>query len=453
MRAAGLGDAALRAFEHARTLHLSGASAVIAESELAPVLSLPESESLSTDGAAADLIAATVVIKLNGGLGTGMGLEKAKSLLPVKDGHSFLDLIARQILHQRTAAPGLRFLVMNSFSTSDDTLEALASHPGLGNPADLEMMQNRVPKLRADNGEPVEWPENPAMEWCPPGHGDLYAALAGSGWLDRLLAEGVRFAFISNSDNLGATLDRSLLAWFAQSGAPFLMEVTRRTEADKKGGHLAIRKSDGRLVLRESAQCPKEDEANFQDISRHRYFNTNNLWLRLDRLKEALDAAGGLLPLPIMRNFKTVDPRDASSPKVVQLETAMGAAIECFEGAAAIAVPRTRFAPVKTTSDLLVLRSDACVLTPDWRIELHADRAGVPPVVDLDSAHYKMVDGLEAGFGTGAPSLRACRKLTIVGPVAMPPEAEIRGEVKICNPSDERTGLAARLYEDETVKA
>jgi UDP-N-acetylglucosamine pyrophosphorylase len=229
------------------------------------------------------------------------------------------------------------------------------------------------------------------------------------------------------------------------------MEVTRRTEADKKGGHLAVRKNDGRLVLRESAQCPKEDEAAFQDISRHQYFNTNNLWLRLDRLKEALDEAGGLLPLPVMRNHKTVDPRDPQSPPVVQLETAMGAAIECFAGAAAIEVPRTRFAPVKTTADLLVLRSDACVLTPDWRVELHPDREGVPPLLDLDPKETKLVDGLETVFGTSAPSLLACDRLLTRGPMIIPSGAAFAGEVEIINPSSERIAVPARLYEDESV--
>ena len=167
--------------------------------------------------------------------------------------------------------------------------------------------------------------------------------------LDRLLKEGYLYLFVSNSDNLGATMDPALLNWFAGSDMPFLMEVTTRTSADRKGGHLAKRKSDGQLLLRESAQCPEEDMDVFQDINRHRYFNTNNLWLRLDDLAEGLRRNGGLLPLPVITNQKTVDPRDKKSPAVYQLETAMGAAIGCFSGAGAVVVPRTRFAPVKTT--------------------------------------------------------------------------------------------------------
>ena len=120
------------------------------------------------------------------------------------------------------------------------------------------------------------------------------------------------------------------------------------------------------------------------DVNRHSYFNTNNLWFRLDRLKEVLDAGGGILPLPMIVNRKTVNPRDKASAEVFQLETAMGAAIECFSNTGAIDVPRSRFAPVKTTEDLLALRSDAYEVTDDFRLQLKGACAGVPPIVRLD---------------------------------------------------------------------
>jgi UDP-N-acetylglucosamine pyrophosphorylase len=273
---------------------------------------------------------------------------------------------------------------------------------------------------------PVSWPAEPSLEWCPPGHGDLYPALVGSGWLDRLLAEGVRYAFVSNSDNLGAVLDPVILRHFAESGAPFLMECTRRTAADRKGGHLAKRKSDGRLLLREVAQCPDHDIDAFQDIDRHRYFNTNNLWLRLDRLKEQLAADSGVLPLPTIRNRKTVDPRDKKSTPVIQLESAMGAAIECFAGAAAIDVPRSRFAPVKTTADLLALRSDAYEILENGQVRLHPSRDGVPPVVTLPDT-YKLVDSIADMV---VPSLLKCCSLKINGPVRFEPGVVIEGDVE-----------------------
>merc|ERR1711976_286078 len=179
-----------------------------------------------------------------------------------------------------------------------------------------------------------------------------------------------------------------------ESGAPFMMEVADRTEADKKGGHLAKKKEGGGLTLRESAQCPKAEEEAFQDTTRYKYFNTNNLWVDLEQLKGIFDANGGSIPLPVMLNDKTVDPRDKASTKVIQLETAMGAAISAFEGAIALRIPRSRFAPVKKCDDLVALRSDAYEITEDFRIELAEARAGVPPTIKLDD-RYKFVDATD----------------------------------------------------------
>lgn len=452
MAVAGVGEPAIRAFRRSYEALLRRESGAIPEAVIDPADGLARLEDLADAGAAADaaLLARSVVIKLNGGLGTSMGLQGPKSLLAVRDGLNFLDLMVRQILALRTTGgPGVRLLLMNSFSTSEETLAHLGRYcaEGLADPNEVELMQNQVPKIDAATLAPAEWPTDPALEWCPPGHGDLYAALAGSGWLDRLLAEGVRYAFVSNSDNLGAVLDPTILRHFAASGAPFLMEVTRRTAADRKGGHLARRKADGRLLLREIAQCPADDLDAFQDIDRHRYFNTNSLWLRLDRLKEQLEAGGGSLPLPMIRNDKTVDPRDKKSPAVIQLETAMGAAIECFEGAAAIEVPRSRFAPVKTTADLLALRSDAYEVLPSGQVRLHPSRGGRPPVVTLPET-CKLVDALET---LGVPGLLGCESLTVEGPVRFAPGVVIEGRVTVRNPAAERRQLAAGHYRDTEV--
>lgn len=182
------------------------------------------------------------------------------------------------------------------------------------------------------------------------------------------------------------------------------MECAERTAADKKGGHLA-RSKDGTLLLRESAQCPKEDEGAFQDVGKHKFFNTNNLWVNLKALKERMAVHGGSLPLPLIKNDKTVDPRDKKSTPVIQLETAMGAAIECFPGAGAVVVPRSRFAPVKTCGDLFLLRSDAYVVTPESTVELLAGLSAAP-MVKLDDNHYKLVDQLD-GLVSTYPSLKA----------------------------------------------
>ncbi len=432
MTAAGMGDAPIRAFRRNYDALLRNETGMIPEEDIAPASDLTSFEDVAAAGPAdLGLLGQAVVIKLNGGLGTSMGLQAPKCLLPIREGVNFLDLMVRQVLDLRErSGTHVRLLLMNSFSTSRETLHHLAhcgapDSAGLSDPAQVELMQNQIPKIDAATLAPAVWPADPDLEWCPPGHGDLYPALVGSGWLDRLLGEGIRYAFVSNSDNLGASLDPALLGHFAASGAPFLMEVTRRTAADRKGGHLARRKSDGRFVLREVAQCPDADLAAFQDIERHRYFNTNSLWLRLDLLKAQLTADAGVLPLPMIRNRKTVDPRDKTSPAVIQLETAMGAAIECFAGAAAIAVPRSRFAPVKSTADLLALRSDAYQIHADGQVRLHPDRHGVPPVITLCD-NYKLVDQLDA---LGVPSLLHCRSLTVTSAAHFPPGTVLEGDV------------------------
>merc|ERR1711933_43950 len=251
-------------------------------------------------------------------------------------------------------------------------------------------------------------------------------------------------------DNLGATTDLKILTHFVQSGTPFMMEVAARTDADKKGGHLATKKADGGLTLRESAQCPPDEEKQFQDITRYTYFNTNNLWVDLKKLKEAFDKEGGSLPLPVMVNDKTVDPRRKDSTKVIQLETAMGAAISCFKGASALLIPRTRFAPVKKCDDLIALRSDAYVVTEDFRIELAPERAGIPPIVKLDD-RYKFVDAMDTIIPNGVPSLKNCNKLTIKGEIEFAADVVCKGECTFINISDSKKTVPTGAYENESV--
>lgn len=452
MESAAVSEAAIRAFERNYQALLRNESGMIAEDSITPCEGVPQLADVSGESEAFDsgLLDQTVVIKLNGGLGTSMGLQKAKSLLPVKGSTTFLDIIADQILHlhEETGAK-VRFLLMDSFSTSADTLEHMEAYAdqGLAGAENIELMQNQIPKIDAETMLPVEWEANASLEWCPPGHGDLYAALAGSGWLDRLLADGVKYAFVSNSDNLGAVLDAGLLRYFAESDLPFLMEATRRTEADKKGGHLAVRKEDGQMLLREVAQCADEDLDQFQNIDKHQYFNTNSLWIRLDVLKGLLEKEDGVLPLPMIKNTKTVDPRDKQSTPVYQLEVAMGAAIESFPGSGAVCVPRSRFAPVKTTSDLFALRSDAYEKTPDGRIALVAEREGKPPVIDL-SDEYKLVDSLE---GLGMPSLVKAGKLTVKGSVRFADGVKIVGDVGFVNETGETKWVAGGTYSNEEI--
>lgn len=400
---------------------------------LQPLEDVPRLDDLPQPSAALarEVLDSLVVVKLNGGLGTSMGLSGPKSLLNVKPGTSFLDVLAAQVLAVREShRTRLPLLLMNSATTSGPSLAALRRHDGLRDQElPLEFRQGREPKLRADDLYPVQWPANPRLEWCPPGHGDLYTALAASGTLDRLLDAGLRWCFVSNSDNLGATVDPRLAAWVATERVPFAMETVLGTSADRKGGHLA--RHEGRVVLRETAQVPDGDTS-FTDVERWRYYNTNNLWIDLQALRDLQRGDPAAPELPLIVNRKTVDPEDPSSPPVIQLETAMGAAIGSIPGARPVLVPRTRFAPVKTTDDLLVVRSDAYELTADGRMMPAYDGSG--PVVTLDRDRFRLMHDFEHRFPAGPPSLRRCCRLDVEGDVTFGAGVVIEGEVRLTGP-------------------
>jgi UTP--glucose-1-phosphate uridylyltransferase len=435
MRSEGVAEEAIRAFEHYYHQLEAGETGLMPEDSIEPVTDPVEFDALPSDpDAEREALQKAIVLRLNGGLGTSMGLTGAKSLLEAKDGNSFLDIIARQVLALREVHDArLPLVLMDSFSTREGSLEALRAHPDLDVGLPLDFIQNKEPKLLVDGLTPAEWPADPALEWCPPGHGDLYTALVTSGMLAALLERGFEYAFMANSDNLGAVLDTRILAWMRAEQVPFAMEVTDRTEADRKGGHIARRRADGRLVLRETAQTPKEDLESLQDIGRHRFVNTNNLWIDLRALDAAMRERDGVLGLPMIRNQKTVDPSDKSSPAVFQIETAMGAAIEVFEGARALRVPRTRFAPVKTTDDLLALRSDAYELTEDARVVLAGGRTDVP-FVALDPDYFKLLRDYEERFASGEPSLVQCDRFEVEGDVHFGAGVTARGTVKVVGP-------------------
>lgn len=370
---------------------------------------------------AAALLHRLVCIKLNGGLGTTMHLARAKSLIEVRPPRSFLDLIAGQISHLRAESGArLPLLLMNSYRTRDDSLAALAD---FANPdaLPLDFVQHRVPRVDARTGQPSSAPGDAA--WAPPGHGDVFLALHTSGLLDRLLAGGYRYAFISNGDNLGATVSLPLLADFAERGRPFAMEVTPKTAADRKGGTLVWR--GGRLFLLERAMVAPDEMDGFLDLERFPVFNTNTLWVDLMAARVALH--GGLLELPLIVNRKRVHDRP-----VLQFETAMGAAIGCFSHTAGYRVSRRRFAPVKTTDDLLAVRSDAFALDPSGALQPHPDRPAAwgPPVVTLDGEHYARLADFEARCPHPL-GLRRCRSLTVEGPVRFGRGVRCEGQVRL----------------------
>ena len=404
-----------------------GETGLICESDIDPIVleELEDSDNLKQYATTGKRVRnKAVMIVLNGGLGTSMGLTSTKSLLEAKSGKTFLEITLEQ-----AEAQGVKLCFMNSFNTYQDTISAVSRI----NPVELPIyfLQHKFPKILQDGLVPASWPKNPTFEWNPPGHGDVYTALYTSGILKQLLDERFSYAFISNSDNLGGTLDETLLGYFSEKNFPFMIEVAERSPSDTKGGHLA-RQKNGRLILREIAQCPEQDLDIFQDIGYHRFFNTNNIWLNLSFLKELIETEG-VVRLPMILNPKTLDPRDESSPPIYQIETAMGSAVFLFHGATAVKVSKKRLLPVKTCNDLLAIRSDCFVLTKEKSLILNPERKLKTPTIDLDPRYYGKIDQFNERFAEGIPSLKDCISLTIEGDVRLKKNVTIKGNVLIQN--------------------
>ncbi len=426
MKAAGLADGVIRTFSAYYKQIQSGQQGVISRDAIdppAPANVIDHSTLIQYRKQS--ILKSIAVIKLNGGLGTSMGLRAAKSLLPVKGNMNFLDIITRQVLALRSGT-GYEVLLMfmNSYSTEADTLQYLQKYPDLNRQQlPISFVQNKFPRIRQDDLKPYD-NEDPDKMWNPPGHGDIYAALSSSGLLDRMIDAGYRYAFVSNSDNLGATVDTCIPAYMEANDIHFLMEVCARTEADKKGGHLCQDKQ-GQLMLREVAQCPPEEMDEFQNVEMYKYFNTNNLWIDLKALQWNLIAGDGIMLLPLIVNPKNVD-----STPVYQLETAMGAAISVFNGAQAVMVPRSRFAPVKKNNDLLAIWSDLYELNDQYQVVLRRGIETIPPI-DLDERFYGRIDQLLERFRIGIPSLVGCSGFKVTGDISFGEDVICEGTVDL----------------------
>lgn len=372
-----------------------------------------------------------VVIKLNGGLGTSMGLEGAKSQLIVKNNLNFLEITCKQVERFREKHNvDLPLIFMNSFNTNEETEANLNKIKFKNSNLPLSFNENKSPKLKKIidesgniNYEPAKYPLNPDLEWAPPGHADVYPSLYESGLLDELISKGYEYLFISNVDNLGASLNYNIFEKYLKLDSDFVMEVAKRTENDKKGGHLALK--DGKLILREVAQVSKEDEADFIDFHKYKFFNTNSIWIKASALKSLLEKNKGILDLPIIINEKNINPSDSNSDKVIQLETAMGSAISLFDTAKTILVPPKRFIPVKNTNNLLYLLSDLVFINDDYELFPQKNIS-----IDLSPKYYKNVKDFFAHFKS-IPSLINCSKLKIENEVYFNEPKKLEGEILI----------------------
>jgi UTP--glucose-1-phosphate uridylyltransferase len=297
-----------------------------------------------------------VVVKLNGGLGTSMGCVGPKSLIPVRSDLTFLDLTVQQIEHlNKTYDTNVPLVLMNSFNTDEDTQKVLRKYRGCRVKI-YTFLQSRYPRIHKESLMPIATDLNDDPDsWYPPGHGDFYESFAKSGLLQCFLNQGSEYLFISNIDNLGATVDLNILNMLLEPGAvgqqpQFVMEVTDKTNADVKGGTLI--QYEGKLRLLEIAQVPKDHVEEFKSVKKFKIFNTNNLWINLGALDKLLKS--GTFDIEVIVNHKHL----SFGRNVIQLETASGAAMQSFENAIGINVPRTRFLPVKKTQDLLLVMSN-----------------------------------------------------------------------------------------------
>jgi UTP--glucose-1-phosphate uridylyltransferase len=307
-----------------------------------PSLPIPDRESLDL------ALARLAVCKLNGGLGTTMNCRGPKSAIVVREKKTFIDLLVEQIVElNKKYQSDVPLLFMNSFYTNDMT-ERIVGRAAVGTRT-LSFCQNSYPRLLADNTGFLDPKKINTEAWYPPGHGDLYSCLLENDYLDNFLQEGRDYLFISNADNLGATIDLKILNYIIDKDVPFLMEVTAKTSADTKGG--ALYQEKDQIKLLEIADVPPEHVMEFCGNEKFSFFNTNNIWVNLVRLKKMLKE--GSLDLGLIVNRKEVKKKS-----VLQLETAIGSAFNSFPGAIGMDVPRSRFLPVKKTSDLLLVQSN-----------------------------------------------------------------------------------------------
>jgi len=369
-----------------------------------------------------DLLSKLVVIKLNGGLGTSMGCTGPKSVIEVHSGFSFLDLTVRQIEHlNKSYGVNVPLVLMNSFNTDEETAKILQKYKN-SHVTILTFNQNRFPRIYKDSLEPActEF-DGDLGEWYPPGHGDVYQSFYNSACFSKLQKEGKEYIFFSNIDNLGATVDVDILNHMVQSDSEFIMEVTDKTRSDVKGGTLI--QYEGKCKLLEIAQVPPGHVEEFKSIKKFKIFNTNNMWVRLSAIKDKVESKV-LNTMDIITNYK-----DYNGRSVIQLERAAGAAIEYFRGSYGVNVPRSRFLPVKSTSDLFVVQSNIYTLSAGTLIMNPKRPFSTIPLIKLGDS-FKNVSDYQRRFSK-IPNLLELDHLTVSGDVTFGSNVTLAGTVII----------------------
>ncbi|XP_003740715.1 UTP--glucose-1-phosphate uridylyltransferase [Galendromus occidentalis] len=373
-----------------------------------------------------EMLSKLVVVKLNGGLGTSMGCQGPKSAIPVRNDLTFLDLTVQQIEYlNKTYDCEVPLVLMNSFNTDEDTNKILRKYKGFKVQI-FTFLQSRYPRINKETLMPITTSlMNPGVEdFYPPGHGDFYESFVNSGLAEHFLKEKREYVFISNIDNLGATVDLNILNCLlhpTEGEKPeFVMEVTEKTRADVKGGTLIG--YEKRLRLLEIAQVPLDHVDEFKSVKKFKIFNTNNLWIRLDRIKQAVETHA--LSMEIIINHKHLD----DGTNIVQLETAAGSAIKDFSNSFGINVPRSRFLPVKKTSDLMLAMSNLYAMR-NGSLQMSPLRAfPTVPLIKLGDGHFAKVREFLKRFAS-IPDILELDHLTVSGDVTFGKGVVLRGTV------------------------
>lgn len=370
-----------------------------------------------------ELLSQLVVLKLNGGLGTSMGCQGPKSAIEVRAGYTFLDLTIRQIEYlNKEYKVSVPLVLMNSFNTHSETEKIL--HKYEHSCVDIHCFnQHRFPRVFKETLRPVptDAHETASGQWYPPGHGDVFGSFLRSAAYRTLAAQGREYVFISNIDNLGATVEFNILKHMAESRAEYIMELTDKTRADVKGGTLIQYEDKARLL--EIAQVPRKHVDEFKSVKKFKIFNTNNLWVNLKAIDRVV-SSGALHDMDVITNMKSYNGK-----AVIQLERAAGAAIQFFEGSHGINVPRSRFLPVKGTSDLFVVQSNLYTVARGQMVMNPARPFPTVPLVKLGD-QFTHVEKYLSRF-TNIPDILELDHLTVSGDVTFGSDVTLSGTVII----------------------
>jgi len=404
-----------------------------------------------------ELLNKIAVLKLNGGLGTTMGCRGPKSVIEVRDRLTFLDLSVKQVEFLNTKyGVDVPLILMNSFNTESATERILSKYAD-HNLKIFTFTQHYFPCIDKQTMSPI--PTGPITketedQWYPPGHGNVYQSLVDSGLLEKLLGQGKEYIFISNIDNLGATVDLNILYEIMCTDKEFCMEVTKREKQDIAGGCLF--EYMGKPKLFEQRSMPQKDWEHLRSLATASQFgimfNTNNLWVNIRSLNRLALEDKILLDVLLRESLREREIERSEGKILLQFETAAGGAIEFFDNSFIVYVPRKRFLPVKTTDDLFAVQSDLFAVK-HGSLSLRKERKGMiaVPTVKL-GAHFRTVDAYLKRLPNGVPDVLGLEHLTVSGNVYFGEDVVLKGTVIIVAEEGSRIDIASgSILKDKVV--